>query len=48
MIPAKTDLCIEIVVTSGSVKNLRKYQLRGIPEVFKGDSRSLVLGRWQN
>ncbi|MFM7599738.1 MAG: Uma2 family endonuclease [Pseudanabaena sp.] len=32
--PAKTDLCVEIVVTSGSVKKLRKYQLRGIPEVW--------------
>ncbi|MFN9607276.1 MAG: Uma2 family endonuclease [Pseudanabaena sp.] len=32
--PANTDLCIEIVVTSGGVKKLRKYQLRGIPEVW--------------
>jgi Uma2 family endonuclease len=32
--PAKTDLCIEVVVTSGGVKKLRKYQLRGIPEVW--------------
>jgi len=32
--PAKTDLCIEIVVTSGGVKKLRKYQLRDIPEVW--------------
>lgn len=32
--PAKTDLCIEIVVTSGGVKKLKKYQLRGIPEVW--------------
>jgi Uma2 family endonuclease len=32
--PAKTDLCIEIVFTSGGVKKLRKYQLRGIPEVW--------------
>jgi Uma2 family endonuclease len=32
--PAKTDLCIEVVVTSGGVKKLRKYQLRSIPEVW--------------
>lgn len=32
--PELTDLCIEIVVTSGSVKQLRKYQLRNIPEVW--------------
>ena len=31
--PELTDLCIEIVVTSGSVKKLRNYQLRNIPEV---------------
>jgi Uma2 family endonuclease len=29
-----TDLCIEVVVTSGSTKKLRKYQLRNIPEVW--------------
>jgi Uma2 family endonuclease len=29
-----TDLCIEIVVTSGNVKKLRKYQLRNILEVW--------------
>ncbi len=32
--PIKTDLCIEIVVTSGGVKKLRKYQLRSISEVW--------------
>jgi Uma2 family endonuclease len=32
--PKVTDLCIEVVVTSGSVKKLRKYQLRNIPEVW--------------
>jgi Uma2 family endonuclease len=29
-----TDLCIEVVVTSGSTKKLKKYQLRNIPEVW--------------
>jgi Uma2 family endonuclease len=29
-----SDLCIEIVVTSGSTKKLRKYQLLGVPEVW--------------
>lgn len=28
------DLCIEIVVTSGNVKKLRKYELRQVPEVW--------------
>ncbi len=32
--PEITDLCIEVVVTSGSIKKLRKYQLRSIPEVW--------------
>jgi Uma2 family endonuclease len=29
-----SDLCIEVVITSGNVKKLRKYQLRGVPEVW--------------
>lgn len=29
-----SDLCIEIVVTNGSTKKLRKYQLLGVPEVW--------------
>ncbi len=29
-----SDLCIEIVVTSGGTKKLRKYQLIGVPEVW--------------
>lgn len=28
------DLCIEVVITSGSPSKLRKYQLRGVPEVW--------------
>jgi len=29
-----SDLCIEVVVTSGGTKKLRKYQLIGVPEVW--------------
>jgi Uma2 family endonuclease len=29
-----SDLCIEVVVTSGSIKKLKKYQLRQVPEVW--------------
>ena len=29
-----SDLCIEVVVTSGSTKKLKKYQLRQVPEVW--------------
>jgi Uma2 family endonuclease len=29
-----SDLCIEVVITSGNVKKLRKYQLRDVPEVW--------------
>jgi len=29
-----SDLCVEVVVTSGGVKKLRKYQLLGVPEVW--------------
>jgi Uma2 family endonuclease len=28
------DLCVEIVITSGSPSKLRKYELRGVPEVW--------------
>lgn len=28
------DLCIEVVITSGGLEKLRKYQIRGIPEVW--------------
>jgi Uma2 family endonuclease len=28
------DLCIEVIVSSGGVDKLRKYQLRGVPEVW--------------
>jgi len=29
-----SDLCIEVVVTSGNVSKLRKYQLLAVPEVW--------------
>jgi Uma2 family endonuclease len=29
-----SDLCIEVIVTSGSTKKLKKYQLRQVPEVW--------------
>jgi len=28
------DLCIEVIVSSGGVDKLRKYQLRRVPEVW--------------
>jgi Uma2 family endonuclease len=29
-----SDLCIEVVITSGGINKLRKYELRGVPEVW--------------
>ena len=46
--PELTDLCIEIVVTSGSVKKLRKYQLRNIPEVWLIDVNQEVIEVYRN
>ena len=46
--PAKTDLCIEVVVTSGGVKKLRKYQLRGIPEVWFWQNGKISIYRLEN
>lgn len=43
--PAKTDLCIEIVVTSGGVKKLKKYQLRAIPEVWFWEDGKISIDR---
>ncbi|APB32320.1 protein of unknown function DUF820 [Gloeomargarita lithophora Alchichica-D10] len=37
------DLCIEVVITSSGIDKLRKYQLRGVPEVwFWQDGQILV------
>ena len=46
--PAKTDLCIEVVVTSGSLKKLRKYQLRSIPEVWFWQDGKVNIYRLEN
>jgi Uma2 family endonuclease len=46
--PELTDLCIEIVVTSGSVKKLRKYQLRNIPEVWFWQDGKIRIYRFQD
>jgi Uma2 family endonuclease len=46
--PAKTDLCIEVVVTSGGVKKLRKYQLRGTPEVWFWQNGKISIYRLEN
>ena len=46
--PKVTELCIEVVVTSGSVKKLRKYQLRSIPEVWFWQDGKIKIYRLQN
>ncbi|HBC41460.1 MAG TPA: hypothetical protein DCZ88_06075 [Pseudanabaena sp.] len=46
--PELTDLCIEVVVTSGSVKKLRKYQLRSIPEVWFWQDGKIRIYRLQD
>ena len=37
------DLCIEIVITSGSPSKLRKYQLRGVPEVWFWEDGTIAI-----
>jgi Uma2 family endonuclease len=46
--PEITDLCIEVVVTSGSIKKLRKYQLRSIPEVWFWQDGKIKIYRLQD
>ncbi len=46
--PKQTDLCIEVVVTSGGIKKLRKYQLRNIPEVWFWDDGKISIYRLEN
>lgn len=46
--PEITDLCIEIVVTSGGIKKLRKYQLRSIPEVWFWQDSKIRIYRLQD
>jgi Uma2 family endonuclease len=46
--PKQTDLCIEVVVTSGGIKNLRKYQIRNIPEVWFWYDGKISIYRLEN
>lgn len=39
------DLCIEVVITSGAMHKLRKYQLRGVPEVWFWQNHQIVVYR---
>ena len=43
-----TDLCIEIVVPSGGIKKLKKYQLRNIPEVWFWEAGKISIYIFQN
>jgi len=43
-----SDLCIEVVITSGNVKKLRKYQLRGVPEVWFWEDGEISIYRLVN
>jgi Uma2 family endonuclease len=43
-----SDLCIEIVVTSGGTKKLRKYQLIGVPEVWFWEDGKISIYRLQD
>lgn len=43
-----SDLCIEVVVTSGSVQKLRKYLLRGVPEVWFWEDGKIAVYSLQN
>jgi Uma2 family endonuclease len=46
--PEITDLCVEIVVTSGGIKKLRKYQLKNIPEVWFWQDGKISIYRLEN
>jgi Uma2 family endonuclease len=43
-----SDLCIEVVVTSGNTKKLRKYQLLGVPEVWFWQDGKISIYSLQN
>ena len=43
-----SDLCVEVVVTSGSTKKLRKYQLIGVPEVWFWQDGKISIYHLQN
>jgi len=38
-----SDLCIEVVVTSGSTQKLKKYQLRQVPEVWFWENGKITI-----
>jgi Uma2 family endonuclease len=42
------DLCIEVVITSGNSSKLRKYQLRGVPEVWFWEDGAITIYVLQN
>lgn len=46
--PKVTDLCIEVVVTSGSTKKLKKYQMRDISEVWFWQDGKISIYHLQN
>ena len=41
-------MCIEVVVTSGNVAKLRKYQLLEVPEVWFWEEGKISIFCWQN
>ncbi len=43
-----SDLCIEVVVTSGNVAKLRKYQLLAVPEVWFWEDEKISIYCLQN
>lgn len=43
-----SDLCIEVVVTSGNVAKLRKYQLLDVPEVWFWEDGKISVFRLQD
>ena len=43
-----SDLCIEVVVTSGNVAKLRKYQLLEVPEVWFWEEGKIGIYCWQD
>jgi Uma2 family endonuclease len=43
-----TDLCVEVVITSGGVEKLNKYLLRSIPEVWFWEDGKIAVYLLQN
>ncbi len=46
--PEITDLCVDILFIRGSVKKLRKYQLKNIPEVWFWQAGKISIYRLEN